>query len=233
MQTWRRTVIFLYLSLGNDTQTRQVLWHNMMQSKLEADFNDEKVLLHQISTGDAKAFGIIFHRYSPKIYAYALKIVKSGTLAEEIAQEVFVKIWNLEEQLTAIENLDAYLRVLTRNHTLKVLRRIALEVKTSKMMARDYQENHNDTEEYIIFKDSEKILNQGIEKLPAQQKLVYSLCHQEGLKYEEVAERLNISKLTVKTHMQHALRFLRNYVSTHTDIAVLVILMTYLSENIN
>ncbi|MNY40859.1 Sigma-70, region 4 [compost metagenome] len=59
---------------------------------------------------------------------------------------------------------------------------------------------------------------------------MYHLCHQEGLKYEEVAERLNISKLTVKTHMQHALRFLRNYVSTHTDIAVLVILMTFLAE---
>lgn len=201
-----------------------------MQPKLETGFNDEKGLLHQISGGDAKAFAIIFHRYSPKVYTYALKIVKSETLAEEIAQEVFVKIWNLEEQLTAIENLDAYLRVLTRNQTLKVLRRIALEVKTSRMMAHGYQENHNETEEYIIFKDSEKILNQGIEKLPAQQKLVYNLCHQEGLKYEEVAERLNISKLTVKTHMQHALRFLRNYVSTHTDIAVLVILMTQLGE---
>lgn len=201
-----------------------------MRSKQEATFNDEKALLHQISTGDDRAFSIIFNRYSPKVYVYALKIVKSENLAEEIAQEVFVKIWNLEEQLTQIENLDAYLRVLTRNHTLKVLRRLALEIKTSRMMAQDYQEDHNETEEYIIFKDSEKILNQGIEKLPAQQKLVYSLCHQQGLKYEEVAERLNISKLTVKTHMQHALRFLRNYVSTHTDIATVVILMTLLGE---
>lgn len=201
-----------------------------MQLKQKAIFNDEKALLHQISIGDAKSFSIIFHRYSPKVYVYALKIVKSENLAEEIAQEVFVKVWNLEEQLTQIENLDAYLRVLTRNHTLKVLRRLALEIKTSRMMAHDYQEDHNETEEYIIFKDSEKILNQAIEKLPAQQKLVYSLCHQEGLKYEEVAERLNISKLTVKTHMQHALRFLRNYVSTHTDIATVVILMTLLGE---
>lgn len=201
-----------------------------MPAKLEETFNDEKVLLHQISTGDAKAFGIIFHRYSPKVYHYALKIVKSEILAEEIAQEIFVKIWKQEEHLMQIENLDAYLRVLTRNHTLKVLRRMALEVRTSKMMATNYKEDHNETEEYIIFKDSEKILNQAIEKLPAQQKLVYRLCHQEGLKYEEAAERLNISKLTVKTHMQHALRFLRNYVSTHTDIAIVVILLTLLAE---
>ncbi|TKC09429.1 RNA polymerase sigma factor [Pedobacter frigoris] len=202
----------------------------MTESKLDANFNDEKILLHQISTGDSKAFGIFFHRYSPKVYTYALKIVKSESLAEEIIQEVFVKIWNLGEQLTSIENLDAYLRVITRNHTLKVLRRLALEIRTNKILAKDYRENHNDTEEYIIFKDSEKILNQAIEKLPPQQKLVYHLCHQEGLKYEEAAEKLNISRLTVKTHMQHALRFLRNYVSTHTDIAILVILMTLLAE---
>ncbi|WP_316788298.1 RNA polymerase sigma-70 factor [Pedobacter frigoris] len=202
----------------------------MTQSKLDADFNDEKALLHQVSTGDSRAFSIFFHRYSPKVYTYALKIVKSESLAEEITQEVFVKIWNLGQQLTSIENLDAYLRVITKNHTLKVLRRLALEVRTNKIMADDYRENHNDTEEYIIFKDSEKILNQAIEKLPPQQKLVYHLCHQEGLKYEEAAEKLNISRLTVKTHMQHALRFLRNYVSTHTDIAVLVILMTLLAE---
>jgi RNA polymerase sigma-70 factor (ECF subfamily) len=202
----------------------------MMQLNPEADFNEEKALLSQISTGDEKAFSVFFRRFSAKVYTYALKIVKSETLSEEITQEVFVKIWNLGEQLNSIENLDAYLRILTRNHTLKVLRRLALEVRTSKMMAPGYTETHNETEEYIIFKDSEKILNQGIEQLPAQQKLVYMLCHQEGLKYEEAAERLNISKLTVKTHMQHALRFLRNYVSTHTDIAVLVILMTLLAE---
>ncbi|WP_316838857.1 RNA polymerase sigma-70 factor [Pedobacter gandavensis] len=202
----------------------------MKQLGHNSDFNEDKELLQLASTGDTKAFSLIFHRYSPKIYSYALKIVKSATLAEEIAQEVFVKIWNLEAQLSEIANLDAYLRVLTRNHTLKVLRRMALEIKASRLMAYDYQEDHNETEEYIIFKDSEKILNQAIEKLPAQQKLVYSLCHQEGLKYEEVAERLNISKLTVKTHMQHALRFLRNYVSTHTDIAIVVILLTLLAE---
>lgn len=196
----------------------------------KGNFIDEKELLQLVSTGNAKAFSQLFHLYSPKVYAYALKIVKSENLAEEIVQEVFVKIWNLESQLVEVENLDAYLRVITRNHTLKMLRRIALEIKTSKMMAVDYEDSHNGTEDYVIFKESFQILNQGIEKLPQQQKLVYQLCHQEGLKYEEAAERLSLSKLTVKTHMQHALRFLRNYISTHTDIATLVIVLTLLGE---
>lgn len=202
----------------------------MIRSKPKVDLNNEKALLHQISTGDSKSFSIFFHRYNSKVYTYALKIVKSESLSEEITQEVFVKIWNLGNQLNTIENIDAYLRVLTRNHTLKVLRRLALEISTSRKLAISYREDHNETEEYIIFKDSEKILSEAIEKLPPQQKLVYHLCHQEGLKYEEAADRLNLSKLTVKTHMQHALRFLRNYVSKHTDIGIVVILLTFLAE---
>lgn len=201
-----------------------------MQLHQGNSLTEEKDLLTRISSGDTRAFSVFFHQYSPKVYSYALKLVKSENLAEEIVQEVFVKIWNLETQLRDIEHIDAYLRTVTRNHTFKVLRRIALEIKTSRMLGSNYQEDHNETEEYIIFKDSEKILNQAIEKLPPQQKLVYSLCHQEGLKYEEVAEKLNISKLTVKTHMQHALRFLRQYVSTHTDIAVIVIVLELLKR---
>jgi len=202
----------------------------MIQINRKGNLTDEKELLLLVSNGNAKAFGRLFHAYSPKVYAYALKLVKSDTLAEEIVQEVFVKIWNLESQLTEIENLDAYLRVTTRNHTLKLLRRMALEIKTSKTMAENYDDSHNETEEYIIFKESAQILNQAIDKLPPQQKLVYQLCQQEGLKYEEAAARLNLSKLTVKTHMQHALRFLRNYIANHTDIATLVIVLTLLGE---
>lgn len=202
----------------------------MIQINRKENLNDEKELLLLVATGNAKAFSQLFHQYSPKVYAYALKLVKSDTLAEEIVQEVFVKIWNLDAQLRDIENLDAYLRVITRNHTLKLLRRMALEMKTSKMMAKDYDDSHNETEEYIIFKESAQLLTEAVEKLPPQQKLVYQLCHQEGLKYEEAAERLNLSKLTVKTHMQHALRFLRLYIANHTDIATLVIVMILLGE---
>ena len=221
---------FIYLYLPKRITNYVRLLHNMIQSGLETEFNDEKALLHRISAGDASAFNLIYHRYSPKVYHYALKITKTDTLAQEIAQEVFIKIWGLGEQLNTIDNFPGYLRTVTRNHTLKVLRRLAIELQASKMNLHEYQESHNDTEEYVIFKDSEKILNEAIEKLPVQQRLVYQLCHQEGLRYEEVAERLNLSKLTVKTHMQLALRFLRNYVSSHTDVAVLVILMTFLSE---
>ncbi|MNY10648.1 ECF RNA polymerase sigma factor SigE [compost metagenome] len=79
-----------------------------------------------------------------------------------------------------------------------------------------------------MLKDTKELLQSGINLLPPQQKLVYQLCHQEGLKYEEVAEKLNLSPLTVKSHMQHALRFLRAYVVKNGDLAIAFLLLKIL-----
>ncbi|MDO7744192.1 MAG: sigma-70 family RNA polymerase sigma factor, partial [Pedobacter sp.] len=163
------------------------------------------------------------------IYSYALKIVKSEIFAEEILHDVFMKIWH-HENAAEIDNLEYYLKTITRNITFNVLRRIKLEVRVNHELSYSWAEMHNETEEAIIGNEASKLLHQGIDLLPPQQKLVYILCRDEGLKYAQVAERLSISPLTVKTHMQQALRFLRNYVSKHSDLSMFVILLQIISE---
>ncbi|MNY30981.1 RNA polymerase sigma factor [compost metagenome] len=73
--------------------------------------------------------------------------------------------------------------------------------------------------------DTRNVIKQALELLPAQQKEVYRLCHQEGLKYEEAALRLNISVNTVQTHMSRALKFLRTHLKNNTDIVAVLIVM--------
>jgi RNA polymerase sigma-70 factor (ECF subfamily) len=173
----------------------------------------EHHLLESLAAGDQNAFREIFHAYSPRIYGFALKLTRSQTLAEEIVQDIFMKIWVGRESLSAIDNLQAYLYTLSKNHAFNILKRISLEEIAKAKISKDLKEVHHETEETIDFHESEEILNQVINRLPPQQKLVYSLCHQEGLKYEEVALRLNISRLTVKTHMQQALRTIKLHFS--------------------
>ncbi len=189
---------------------------------------DEKELLMKTAGGDQKAFRVLYDRFQKKIYTYTLKILKSDLLAEETVQETFLKIWQMGSELETIQNLEGYLVTLSRNRSLDLLRRNELVLKTERQMAVDWTEIHNDTEDQILLNDTRNVLKAGIELLPQQQKLVYQLCHQEGLKYEEVAKRLNLSPLTVKTHMQLALRFLRNYLSKHTDVGILLILFKLL-----
>lgn len=191
--------------------------------------SEEQSLLEKITQGDEVSFRILFDQHRKYIYSYALKILKSEIYAEEILHDVFMKIWQ-HENLEAIENLEAYLKTLTKNITFNVLRRIKLELRVNHELSHTWQETHNDTEETIIGNEAVQLLNQGIQLLPPQQKLVYTLCREEGLKYAQVAEKLSLSPLTVKTHMQQALRFLRNYVSKHSDVTMLVIFLQVLSE---
>lgn len=185
---------------------------------------DERMLLGRISSGDEHAFRVIYDRYRKKIYSYALKILKDEDRSEDIVHEVFLCIWQ-HSNLGKIENLESYLRVIVRNATLKLLRREKLERKVNTQMFVDWDEMNDSTEQVILWKDTRKLIQEAVDYLPPQQKIVFQLCREEGLKYEEVAERMDISRLTVKTHMQHALRFLRAYVSRHTDVTLWVVLV--------
>jgi RNA polymerase sigma-70 factor (family 1) len=168
-------------------------------------------LLAQIASGDAMAFRKVFNQFSGKVYLFALKLTRSQATAEEIVQETFTKIWVTRERLTNIDYFPSYLYTIARNLTFNILKRIAMEEKVKSAYSIRQNILDNNTEQVIFCNDYEHILTKIIDQLPPQQKLVYGLCHGEGLKYEEAAERLNISRLTVKTHMQHALKTIKTH----------------------
>lgn len=190
--------------------------------------NTESELLAKIAMGDERAFKIIFEAYHHKIFLYAIRYVKSEPEAEEVTQEVFLKLWLRNRNSLPLNNLDAYFHTLVRNRSMDILRRKALENHTDLEHAVNWQEAHNDTQEVIILNDTRKILEEGINLLTPQQKQVYKLCHQDGLKYEEAAKALNLSPSTVHTHMKLALRFLRSYLQQHTDIAAFIVIFRLL-----
>lgn len=189
---------------------------------------DEKELLAKMAVGDERAFRIIYDKYNNRVYTYALQLLHSKTEAEEMTQEVFLKLWLMSENSLAVSNLEAYLYTVTKHRSLNVLRRMILEGKVEKSLGETWREDNNDTEEEVLMKDVRNVLNAAIDLLPQQQKQVYLLCQQEGLKYDEAAERLNLSSLTVKTHMQRALKSVRTYVKAHTDIVIALVILKLL-----
>jgi RNA polymerase sigma-70 factor (family 1) len=180
-------------------------------------------LLAQIAVGDETAFRKLFNTYSSHVFGYALKLTRSQNQAEEIVQDVFMKIWINRSAICDIQNIEAYLITITRNHTFNALKRIAIEEAAKSRLSKKLEEAHHETEETVNFRESQVILNNAIDRLPPQQRLVYSLCHEEGLKYEEVAQRLKISRLTVKTHMQQALRSLKSHFNGFATVSILTL----------
>ncbi|WP_164109923.1 MULTISPECIES: RNA polymerase sigma factor [Sphingobacterium] len=187
--------------------------------------NNECLLLARIAKGDQQAFEKIYVSYFPKLYTFAYHILKSKAIAQEVAQEIMLSIWLMGEKSTTIQNLDAYLKTLAKRRAIDQLRRIETGRKAANIAVHDSNEIHNETEESVILKETKRIIEEGIDLLPPQQKLVYQLCKQQELKYEEVALQLNISPGTVHRHMKLALQFLRAFLKKRMDIPVLLILM--------
>ncbi|MCD0489174.1 RNA polymerase sigma-70 factor [Pedobacter sp. MC2016-14] len=183
---------------------------------------EEDVLLANLAVGDERAFRLLFDFYRNVVYTYAMRYLKDRELAEEIVQEVFLKIWTGRGNLNTIGNFGAYLRVITRNLTLDVLKKKAAEFNKTQKSQVSWTEADDSTEQLILMKDSLSYIEQFIEKLPQQQRLVFKMCHIDGLKQKEVAEQLGISPLTVKVHLREAVKSLKMLVGDKNSLGLMV-----------
>jgi RNA polymerase sigma-70 factor (family 1) len=190
---------------------------------------NENQLLAQIAQGDQRAFQVIYDHYHQNVYTFALWYLKSAPDAEEVVQEVFLKLWLNAHSIGQLNSLQKYLRTIAGNRALDILRQKARRLKLVPISQdENTHPSHNETEESILLNDYRQILQLGIQQLPQQQKLVYQLCSEQGYKNDEVAIRLNLSPSTVRTHKKLALRFLREYLIKHTDRAAILSVMVLL-----
>lgn len=185
----------------------------------------ESELLVQVATGDQKAFAELFERYQALVYDFSSRLTRSKIQAEEIVQNVFIRIWLKRAHLVNIENFGAYLNRATRNHSYTALKKIAAQTLREVELTGQVITGGTDAEHLLLYNDSAKILKTAVDSLPPQRKLVYELCHEQGLKYEEAAAKLNISPGTVHTHMKLALKAIREHFKYMDALLIVLMLM--------
>jgi RNA polymerase sigma-70 factor (family 1) len=171
--------------------------------------DDPAVLFKRLATGDHEAFRIIFHHYADKVFPHVLNIVKSKSIAEELVQDTFMKLWLNRETVSAMENQEGWIFTVASNLSFNILKKAAsnekalLELKSRISFLPDSN--------ILEHKDQEKTLADAIKDLPAQRQLVFKLSREEGYTHQQIAEQLNISPNTVKNQLVTALRFIREY----------------------
>lgn len=178
---------------------------------------NEQELIQLIAQSDEIAFTKLFDHYRNKIYTVALKLTHSTAIAEEIVEDVFLKIWLRRSHLNEIENFSAYLYVIARNETYKILKQIAKNYKLVLLTEKDVTLADNNTDEYLIRREMASLLQKAIDRLPSQQKQVYKLMKEADLKRGEVAELLQIQPETVKFHLAQAMKNIRTYCMLHLN----------------
>lgn len=179
---------------------------------------DEKELLDLVAKGDEYAFSKLFEHYRNRIYSIAFKLTQSTSVAEEIVQDVFLKIWIKRVDLIEIQNFSAYLFIVARNDVYRVLKKTAKSYKMVLLTDNDQLFSHNNSENYIMDKEYDSLLQKAVNQLPKQQKQVYTLMKEQGLKREEAADYLDLQPETVKFHLAQAMKNIRSFCAIHLDV---------------
>lgn len=170
----------------------------------------EKKLLTAISAGDATAFGELFRIWKDKLYFYLLRISQSPETAEDQLQDIFIKVWINRHKLGEVNDFGAWLFSIARNHALSGMRRMALETVVMRQVRQNTSTASQAVDETLLYKQIREKLKEVVDALPAQQRQVYQLSREQGLKQEEIARQLQISISTVQNHMTLALRTIRS-----------------------
>jgi len=165
-------------------------------------------------TDDEKTdrFRKFFLENFPKVKAFAWKLLKSEDDAEDIAQDIFVKLWSHPELWVEREKWDSYLFSMVRNCIYNFLAHKSVEDHYRENIAEDTQFSFSDVDDTVnklYAKEINLLLKMAIEQMPAQRRRIFIMSRRQGLTNQEIAEKLNLSVRTVERHLYLALQDLK------------------------
>uniref|UniRef100_S0DGJ4 Putative RNA polymerase sigma factor n=2 Tax=termite gut metagenome TaxID=433724 RepID=S0DGJ4_9ZZZZ len=173
-------------------------------------------LLERVREGDQRAFEQIYYRWHKPVYGFMLKTTRSTEDAEDIAQEVFIRLWKMREKIEPGGNIQALIFVIARRVAVDLYRRagrmnavFATEEQTADLSsAADLS-----PEELLEAHETKLLLQIAIESMPAKQREVFSLHYYENLSPAEIASRLGLSYENVRKQIWNGKRQLREVIS--------------------
>ena len=192
-----------------------------------ATYNEQSVIL-RLQKGDSDAFRELYNQYHQPLYHYVLRFVKSPALAEDVLQDVFLKIWEIRSRIDPELSFKAYLYRISRNSVFKLLKKIAVDENLRTQVLRQFSQSVADADLKVLWQQYEALLQAAINRLPPQRQKVFKLCREEGKSYEQVAEELGISRNTVKEHMVLAMKLIREHIDQYGDTSTYFILLLFL-----
>ncbi|WP_283422092.1 RNA polymerase sigma factor [Chryseobacterium profundimaris] len=208
-----------YHSVSKFTNNYLTLKSTYFKEMTAASIPSEKELLLRLQEGDYGAFEIIYHKHSRAIGQRLFRLLKSWELAEDILQELFIKIWNNRGTINPDKPLEAYLYRLTSNLVNDYFRSVSKNRRLAEELWHRISEAYNPFEDMSAV-ESDKELFRSIEKLPEQRKKVFLLCKIEKKSYAEVSRMLHISEAAVNDHITKANRFLKAHYNKAIPYAV-------------
>ena len=168
------------------------------------------ILASRIKIGDKQAFELLFKKHYTTLCSFSNKYLFNPEEAQDVVQDVFLKLWEERDEIDVEGSLKAYLFKVTANSSINKLRRRKVKTKYDEILKLVYIENSGlSPHDSFLEQELTEYIGIALNKIPPQCRRVFDLSRIEGLKYSEIAEYLKISVKTVESHMSKALAILR------------------------
>lgn len=165
-------------------------------------------------------FEKLFNAHYSNLCAYANNFLKDVDASEEVVQEVLFKLWVNRESTIITSSIQSYLFRAVRNASLNVLKHV--NIREDYKVQHEYERDDElSSEDEMIVSELDQKIRAAINQLPIERKKVFILSRYDGLKYKEIADKLNISVSTVENQMVKALKFLREELKDYLPWVIL------------
>lgn len=169
----------------------------------------EKILIEKLSQDDQSAFSTIFTKYYKDLVRFSMRFTHDTDAAEELVQDVFVKLWENRSSLNINNSLKSFLVKTVQNRCIDHLRFVKIRNKHASQILENLLLSDNETEKYILHSELETHFGQALSKLPNPLAEVYKMSRIESLSYQEIALKLGVSVRTIEVRIAKALQFMR------------------------
>ena len=188
------------------------------------DLSSLRSLFDRLAGGDEEAFTALFYHYTRQLYPFLVQKLRSDELAEELLQDIFLRLWVHRSRLAGIDSPEGYLFKMAANRVQDYFREEGLRRRLRQnAQPGDSADWHPDKEMDLV--EARRLLAEGVSLLPEQRRKVYEL-KQQGLHYDEIAGRLEISPNTVKNQLVQANRFLLEFLRDK-GLGVLLLILAF------
>ncbi len=191
--------------------------------------DDEKKVLSLFKNGDSKAFEQLYVLYSKRIYQNLLKLVKSEDLAEELLQDIFVRLWEKRATIDIAVSFRSYLFRVMENRVHDFFRKVKTDRTLHDHIIRIASEQYTHIEEAVSRNEARDILSRALDILPPRRREIFRLCKLEGKSYEEVGRLLQISPSTISDHLVKATKTIREFFENNRELALSLVICNSLS----
>lgn len=165
--------------------------------------------LDRFRQGDSEAFASLYQSHWQQVFRFSRLYLRSDDDAEDVVQEVFIRLWQIHERIHPDDNFSGLLFIITRNLIFNRFRK-QIDPLVFKVSVLAALEASDDIESEISARDLSEYIDRLVDLMPARQRQVFNMSRREHKSYREIAEELDLSQKTVEAHMREALRFLRD-----------------------